>query len=66
MKVFILQIHSWPPAGCPVLGDSTTSKADTIIAFWELREQKTLGRLINVLELVIFGQGMKLNSRVLA
>lgn len=54
MEVFISQMHSWPPAGCPVLGDSATSKADTIIAFRELREQKTLGRFINVLEPVIW------------
>lgn len=44
MKVFISQIHSWPPAGCPVLGDSAASEADTITAFQELREQRTHGR----------------------
>lgn len=37
MKVFISQIHSWSPAGCPVLGNSAASKADTISAFQELR-----------------------------
>lgn len=40
MKVFISQIHSWPPAGHLVFGDSAASEADTITAFWELREQK--------------------------
>lgn len=65
MKVFISQIHFWPPAGCLVLGDSAASEAETITAFRALREQRTLEKFITVLEPMILGWGCGLTAKYL-